>query len=167
MTWLPFDLHPEYPETGLPREQLLARYGEEGIARVRSMFEANGLVYSPHPEVVPNTMRALRVTELARERNLHQAVHDRLMEAYWEESRDIGDPEELLALATEAGLDGAEVEDVLAGDAYRERVHASTVQAQSLGITGIPAFVLDDRLLLLGAQPRQVFERAFEQLAGT
>jgi len=167
VTWLPFDLHPEYPEEGLPRERLIARYGEAGIARVRAMFEANGLVYEPHPEIVPNTMRALRVTELGRERGLHQAVHDRLMRAYWEESRDIGDPDELLALAVEAGLEPSRVEEVLAGDAYRDRVLASTAQAQSLGITGIPAFVLDDRLLLLGAQPRPVFEQALAQLADT
>jgi predicted DsbA family dithiol-disulfide isomerase len=109
-------------------------------------------------------MRALRVTELARERGLHQPVHDRLMAAYWEESRDIGDHDELLALSVEAGLDRAEVEEVLAGDAYLDRVRGSTAEAQSLGITGIPAFVLDDRLLVLGAQPREAFERAFEQL---
>ena len=164
MTWLPFDLHPEYPETGLPREQLLARYGDAGIDRVRRMFEAVGLTYEPHPATVPNTMRALRVTELARDRGLHQAVHDRLMQAYWEESRDIGDPQELLALAHEAGLEGPEVEEVLAGDEYLDRVRCSTAEAQSLGITGIPAFVLDDRLLVMGAQPRAVFERAFDQL---
>jgi predicted DsbA family dithiol-disulfide isomerase len=167
VTWLPFDLHPEYPETGLPRERLLARYGEAGIARVRSMFEARGLAYNPHPEVVPNTLRALRVTELARERGLHQLVHDRLMAAYWDEARDIGAPDELVALAVGSGLDRSEVEHVLSGDSYRERVYASTAQAQSLGITGIPAFVLDDRLLLLGAQPHQVFEQAFEQLGAT
>ena len=165
MTWLPFDLHPEYPEAGLAREQLVARYGEAGIGRVRSMFEANGLAYNPHPVVVPNTMRALRVTELARERGLHEAVHDRFMKAYWEEGRDIGDPDELLVLAVEAGLERASVDDVLAGEAYGDRVHASTAQAHALGINAIPAFVLDDRLLVLGAQPRAVFEQAFEQLA--
>ena len=52
-------------------------------------------------------MRALRVTELARERGLHAAVHDRLMDAYWAEGRNIGDPAELRSLAVEAGLDGA------------------------------------------------------------
>ena len=129
------------------------------------MFEATGLVYSPHPDVVPNTMRALRVTELARERGLHGAVHDRLMAAYWEEGRNIGDPAELLALAVEAGLDGAEVEEVLAGDAYADRVRALTGEAHSLVINGIPAFVLDGRLLILGAQPREVFESAYAQLA--
>jgi predicted DsbA family dithiol-disulfide isomerase len=151
---------------GLPREHLLARYGEAGIDRVRRMFEASGLVYNPHPEIVPNTMNALLVTELARERGIHREVHDRLMDAYWAEARNIGDPEVLRALAVEAGLDPADVDDVLADDAYADRVRASTADAQSIGITGIPAFALDGRLLILGAQPREVFEHAFAQLAG-
>jgi predicted DsbA family dithiol-disulfide isomerase len=129
------------------------------------MFEANGLVYNPHPEVVPNTMQALRVTELARDRGLHSAVHDRLMDAYWDEGRNIGEAAQLRALAVEAGLDPAEVDEALAGDVYAERVRASTAEAQSIGITGIPAFALDGRLLILGAQPREVFEQAFAQLA--
>lgn len=133
---------------------------------MRRLFEESGLAYNPHPEIVPNTKRALRVTELARERGLHEQVHDRLMDAYWDEGLNIGDPDELRALATGAGLDEAEVDDVLTGDTYTERVHASTVEAQSIGITGIPAFVLDSRLLLLGAQPREVFEQAFARLAG-
>ncbi len=130
------------------------------------MFEANGLVYNPHAEIVPNTKQALRVTELARERGLHEAVHDRLMDAYWSQGRNIGDPAELEALAVEAGLDPGEVDEVLAGDAYADRVQASTAEAHSVGINGIPAFVLDGRLLVLGAQPREVFERAYAQLAG-
>ncbi len=164
MTWLPFDLHPEYPPEGIPRAQLVARYGETFHARVKEMFSAAGLGYNPPPEVVPNTMHALRVTELARERGLHEAVHDRLMLAYWEEARNIGDPDELRALAAEAGLDEDEVKGVIESDAYRDRVLASTAKAQSIGVTGVPAFLLDRRLAVLGAQPREVFEQAFAQL---
>ncbi len=167
MTWLPFDLHPEYPPDGIPREQLHARYGSTFHDRLRERFAEEGLAYNPPPEVVPNTMHALRVTELARERGLHGAVHDRLMDAYWAEGRNIGDPDELRALAVEAGLDGAEVDEVLAGDEYRDRVLGLTAQAVSIGITGVPGFLLDQRLLVLGAQPREVFERAFEQLDAT
>ena len=110
-------------------------------------------------------MRALRVTELARERGLHAQVHDRLMDAYWAEARNIGDPETLRELAVEAGLDAGDVDDVLAADTYRDRVIGLTQQAVSFGITGVPGFLLDRRLLVLGAQPREVFERAFEQLS--
>ncbi len=164
--WLPFDLHPEYPPEGIPREQLHARYGSSFHDSLRARFAEEGLAYSPPPEVVPNTMRALRVTELARERGLHAAVHDRLMDAYWAEGRNIGDPGELRSLAVEAGLDTAEVDAVLDGDVYRDRVQALTAQAVSIGITGVPGFLLERRLLVLGAQPRDVFERAFEQLSG-
>jgi predicted DsbA family dithiol-disulfide isomerase len=130
------------------------------------MFEAAGLTYNPPPAVIPNTLRALRVGELARDRGLHEQVHDRLMDAYWVEGRDIGDPDELRSLAVEAGLDATEVDEVLATDAFQDRVFSSTAQAQSIRATGVPAFLLDRRLLVLGAQPREVFEQAFAQLAG-
>jgi predicted DsbA family dithiol-disulfide isomerase len=105
----------------------------------------------------------LRVNELARDRGLHEQVHDRLMQAYWEEARNIGDPDELRALAVEAGLDSDEVDEVLAGDTLRDRVLASTAEAQRIGISGIPAFLLAGRLLVLGAQPRGVMESAVAQ----
>jgi predicted DsbA family dithiol-disulfide isomerase len=156
VTWLPFDLHPEYPLEGVPRNP-------DRSEHARQLFDHQGLVYDP-PEIVPNTMRALRVTELARDRGLHPAVHDRLMDAYWAGEQDLGDPDVLRGLAGEAGLDPAEVDEVLASDAYRDRVLATTAQAVSIGVNGVPAFLLDRRLLVLGAQPRSVFEQAFAQL---
>jgi predicted DsbA family dithiol-disulfide isomerase len=164
VTWLPFDLHPEYPPRGIPREQLHARYGAAFHERLRRSFEAAHLVYNPPPDVVPNTIRALSVTELARDRGLHRPMHDRLMHAYWEEARNIGDPEVLREMAVEVGLAENDVAAAIEEGGLADRVRASTAQAQSLGVTGVPAFVLDNRLLVLGAQPRDVFEQALAQL---
>jgi predicted DsbA family dithiol-disulfide isomerase len=133
---------------------------------LKDWFAREGLEYSPPPDVVPNTRLALRLTELARDRGLHDAVHDRLMDAYWAEGRNLGDPDVLRELAAEAGLEGDPVGELLESDEYLERVQASTAQAQSIGINGIPAFLLDERLLVLGAQPPEVFDRAFAQLRG-
>jgi predicted DsbA family dithiol-disulfide isomerase len=162
--WLPFDLHPEYPPEGLPRQQLLERYGPGMTERMQRFFAARGLEYNPHPDVVPNSLRALQLTELARDLGRQPEVHDRLMDAYWSGSRNIGDPEVLRQLAAEVGLPEVEVEEVLAGDRYRDRVRESTRQAVSFGANAVPAFVLDRRLLVLGAQPEDVFEQAFAQL---
>jgi predicted DsbA family dithiol-disulfide isomerase len=162
--WLAFDLHPEYPPEGLPRQQLLERYGPGMTERMQRFFAARGLDYNPHPDVVPNSLRALQLTELARDLGRQPEVHDRLMDAYWSESRNIGDPEVLRQLAAEVGLPEVEVEEVLAGDRYRDRVRESTRQAVSFGANAVPAFVLDRRLLVLGAQPEDVFEQAFAQL---
>jgi predicted DsbA family dithiol-disulfide isomerase len=165
VTWLPFDLHPEYPPEGRPRSYLRRRYGEGVDDHMRAVFERNGLVFNP-PEVTPNSRTALRVTELARDHGVHEALHDRLMDATWRDGESVGDHDVLRAHASAVGLPSDDVERVLAGDDYAERVAASTEQAVSIGINGIPGFVLDDRLLVLGAQPREAFEQAFAQLAG-
>jgi predicted DsbA family dithiol-disulfide isomerase len=132
--------------------------------RLRQSFAAAGLNYNPHPDLVPNSRKPLQLTELARDRGLHEPMHDRLMDAYWAEARNIGDPDELRGLAREVGLEPSEVEDVLAGDRYLERIEQSTWQAASIGVSGIPAWLLDRRLLVLGAQPRHVFEQAVARL---
>jgi predicted DsbA family dithiol-disulfide isomerase len=164
VTWLPFDLHPEYPSAGLPREQLLARYGPGMTERMERLFAARGLEYRPHPEVVPNSRDALRLAELAREHGLHEPFHDRAMQAYWHDGLDIGDPAVLRELAAATGLPAAEADDVLASDRYLDLVGSSTRQAVSIGANAVPAFLLDGRLLVLGAQPDEVFDRAVAQL---
>ena len=86
------------------------------------------------------------------------------MHAYWSEGKDIGDEETLLDLVEEAGLDRDEAEEALTNGGYTDRVLDSTRRAQMHGINAIPAFVLDNRLLLLGAQPHETFEHAFALL---
>ena len=86
------------------------------------------------------------------------------MDAYWAEAKNIGDPDVLREEAAAVGLPVDEVEDVLAGNRYRDRVASSTREAYAMGANAVPAFVLDRRVLVLGAQPDEVFERAFAQL---
>ena len=166
VVWLPFDLHPEYPPEGIPLAELHGRYGI-GVGEsdpLRDRFAASGLEYN-RPAIVPNTRLALRLSELAREHGLHDRFHNRLMEAYWSEAVDVGEADELRRLASEVGLPDDDVERVVADpSAYLDIVEGSTAQAQSFGINGIPAFLLDRRLLVVGAQPLEVFRRAFAQL---
>ena len=142
----------------------MRRYGPGMHERMRGLFERDGLVYNPPPDIVPNSRAALRLTEHARDRGLHELFHDRLMDALWTEGRNIGDRGVLREVAAEVGLEAEEVDEVLAGEGYLDRVLASTREAQSIGVSGIPGFLLDRRLLVLGAHPREVFEGAFGQL---
>ena len=88
------------------------------------------------------------------------------MDAYWAEATDVGDPDELRRLAVEVGLEAEDVERVIVDPvAYLDVVHESTRQAYAIGIHAVPAFLLDRRLIVLGAQPLDVFRRAFAQLA--
>jgi len=153
ITWAPFDLHPEYPPEGVPRPP--------STGEMDARFAEHGLVYNP-PPVRANSMNALRLAEHARGEGLFDAMHTRLMDAYWAEAQNIGDPDVLRALAQEVGIE--EIDDVLESDTYLDIVRASTQQAVAAGVTGVPAFVLDGRMLVLGAHPRSTFERAFAEL---
>ena len=146
VTWLPFDLHPEYPPEGIPRAQLIARYGEGYDRRTREMFAAEGLVYSPPPDVVSNTRLALELGEQARAEGLHRAYHDRVMEAYWAESADISRRAVLEELAQSAGVSQEGISLALDERPWGAAVDASTARAQRAGATGVPAFVIDWRV---------------------
>lgn len=163
LEWLPFDLHPEYPPEGIPRAALEERYGPGIDERTRQAVEAAGLEYGP-PDRIPRSLKALALGELARDRDLHAELHERVMRAYWSEARDIGDDDVLVELAVAAGLGEDEARAALTDEGYLARVAGSTRAAQEHGVNAVPAFVLDDRLLVLGAQPHETFEAALAEL---
>jgi predicted DsbA family dithiol-disulfide isomerase len=103
--------------------------------------------------------------ELARDRGVYDAVHRRLFDAYWARGLDIGDESVLVQEGVAAGLDESEIVDTLADQRYLDRIESQTQGAIGLGAGGVPAWVIDERLLIPGAQPHEVFERAMEQLA--
>jgi predicted DsbA family dithiol-disulfide isomerase len=131
---------------------------------VGAFFAARGLEYRPHPELVPRSLTALRLAELAREHGLHAPFHDAVMHAYWHDSLEIGNPDVLRRISATVGLPPAAVDDVLATDRYADVVEGSTRQAVAIGATGVPAFLLAGRLLVLGAQPEAAFEAAVTRL---
>lgn len=163
--WFPYHLHPEYPPEGIPRSVLIERYGDHFAGAVRAMAEDAGLPFNPHPERVPNTRTALELTEWARTQGpeAHEKLHDRLMDAYWQEGRDITGWDELSRCVDEIGLDSLSAKDAVTSGAFAEQVDAWTGWAQSHGISAIPAFVFDQRVLVSGAMPNEALERAAHQ----
>jgi len=159
MVWLPFMLHPEFPPEGISR----AEFGIPVSDSLLETFREAGLPAAPDPDHIPNSRKALRVAELARAHDRLDVLHPRLFTAVWGEGRDIGEDEVLVELATGAGLDEAEVREVLASDRYGDFVDEATSKAMEIGAGGVPAWVLDGRMLIPGAQPHEVFERVLDR----
>jgi predicted DsbA family dithiol-disulfide isomerase len=137
---------------------LLARYGGGFAERLNAMFEAAGLPFTRKLDKVPNSRRALALGELARDRGVLDALHPRLFDAYWARGRDLGDPEVLREEGTAAGLEAAEIEGALENPGYLQRVAEQTDAALEFGASGVPAWLIDDRYLVPGAQPHDVFD---------
>lgn len=104
------------------------------------------------------------LAELARERDVFDAVHQRLFDAYWARGRDIGDERVLLEEGSAAGLDEGDIVDALRDGHYLARIEEQTGAALELGVGGVPAWVIDQRVLVPGAQPHEVFAQVLERL---
>ena len=128
------------------------------------MFDQEGLPHAETLDKVPNSRRALMLAELGRERGAFDALHGRLFDAYWARGRDIGDQAVLIEEGAAVGLEEDDVVAAIGNQSYLERVEEETQTAIKLGAGGVPAWVIDRRLLVPGAQPEEVFEKVFERL---
>jgi predicted DsbA family dithiol-disulfide isomerase len=143
---------------------LATRYGAGLSERLGAMFTDAGLPFKPDLDKVPNSRLALMLGELARDRGVHEALHPRLFDAYWARGRDLGDRQVLIAEGSAVGLGEQEVEAALGDPRYGERVAQQTEAAIELGAGGVPAWVIDERLLVPGAQPYEVFDQVLARL---
>jgi predicted DsbA family dithiol-disulfide isomerase len=111
-----------------------------------------------------NTFDAHRVLHLAADRGRQHEVKERLLTGYHSEGIPIADHRALTDLATDAGLDAAEVGEVLRGEAYSDAVRADERQAYRYGIRGVPFFLLDRRAAVSGAQPSEHLLAALSEM---
>jgi len=88
-----------------------------------------------------------------------------LFKAYFTDGLSPADPEVLLAAAVAAGLDEAGARAVLAGNDYAAEVREAEAFYHQQGISSVPAIIIDDRHLISGGQPVELFERALRQIA--
>ncbi len=128
------------------------------------MFNQAGLPHAQGLDKVPNSRRALMLAELARERGEFDALHPRLFDAYWARGRDIGDERVLIEEGTAVGLDEGETIEVIRDGRYLGRIEAQTRAAIELGAAGVPAWEIDQQVLVPGAQPHEVFGRVLQRL---
>ncbi|WP_077037294.1 DsbA family oxidoreductase [Pelomonas sp. KK5] len=94
-----------------------------------------------------------------------KALKMALFTAYFSEGKDPSDHETLVQTAAATGLDAAKAREVLAGDAYAREVREAEATWQQHGINSVPSVIIDDRHLIQGGQPPEVFERLLRQLA--
>lgn len=175
ITWRAFELDPSAPREQTSEvsyaERLGKKYGSsvteaEGmIARMTDVARADGLDFHFERIRPGNTFDAHRILHLAGERGKQDAVKERFLRGYMTEGERIGDPETLVRLAAEAGLEGEEVRAALAGDAYAKEVRADEEEAAELGIRGVPFFVIGGLYAVSGAQPAALLAQALTKAA--
>lgn len=169
--WKSYQLNPEYHNTnnetiydylsrskGMPIEQ-----AKQMTRQVVDMAENAGLTINFETNVPANTFDAHRLIHLASKHGLQDLAEEKLFEAHFVNSRNIGEKEVLIDIAGEMGLDKNEAEQVLNGNQFAEAVRYDIYESQNLGIRGVPYFVMDRKYSVSGAQPVEAFNEALTQ----
>lgn len=171
VSWYPYQLNPDMPETGLSLEDYLSmRFGSPAnVQPVLDQLSADARrenidLRFDRIEHVPNTLLAHQLMYLAEmQRKDQSALAEELMSAFFGRGEDIGKREILVELGGRHGLPAADVERVMDDDGVREAVLSREAQVRSSGIAGVPGFLLNRRLLVIGAQDEDTLVNAFDR----
>lgn len=171
ISWRPYQLDPNVPKEGLDRRDYMrAKFGDgervKGMSEtLRQYGEELGIAFAfDKADKRPNTIDSHRLIRWASSVGVQDAVVEALFKAYFEQGRDIGDAAVLTDIAAACGMDGDLVADLLASDADIELVTRESGLAGQMGIQGVPAFVLQGKYMLVGAQDTDVLLRVFDKV---
>lgn len=172
VTWRPFELNPDMPWEGVDRrDYLAAKIGDS--ARIAAMEET----LIRHGEAVglqfrfdlirrmPNSRRSHLLIAHAARYGLQGQLKERLMQAFFQEGVDIGEPEELVRLGVQSGLGERRTRCALVLREGQDGIVAAQRHAASIGVSGVPTYVFDGQYTLSGAQEPANLARALDQVA--
>jgi predicted DsbA family dithiol-disulfide isomerase len=171
IVYRPFMLDPGAPNEPQPVPEVYARkFGpaaEQILEKVTTEAAGEGIEFRMDIAKRANTLSAHRLLVLAEREGVQIPLKERLMQAYFTEGTDVADPETLVALAAEVGLDAETARAWLAGDGGGEEVADSLEFAASNGLGSVPTYVFDRRIAVPGAQDPDTFVMVMERVTAT
>ncbi|WP_428912577.1 DsbA family oxidoreductase [Niallia sp. Krafla_26] len=151
-------------------ETLAKKYGmsvaqaKANTDNVAKMAKEVGLDYHMDTLIQTNTFDAHRLTMYAKTKGLMKEMTERILHAYFTESKHIGDYDTLTELAVEVGLDREGVQNMLASDEMADAVRNDQQTARQYGISSVPFFLINKKYAITGAQPTEAFVQALQKV---
>ena len=169
--WKSFQLDANFVATGDESlaEHLAEKYGRD-IDWAHTMLENmtqnaknSGLDFHFEKAILANSLNAHRLMHLAKKHNLSNEVKELLFKAYLTEGKNVNDWNTLQEIGQKVGLNNDEIKQLTDSDIYTKEVLQDQQEAQSLGVTGVPFFVFDNKYAISGAQATEVFSKTLEK----
>lgn len=169
----PFELNPQMPPEGQDiAEHIAQKYGstreqmERNQEGIRARGAELGFAFNMDKRArIYNTFDAHRLLHWAQLEGRQHALKQALFTAYFTDGRNPHDREVLVDVASQAGLDPAQAREVLESGRYAEDVRQHEQFYTQQGITAVPSVIINDKYLIQGGQPVQVFEQALRKIA--
>jgi predicted DsbA family dithiol-disulfide isomerase len=172
VSWFPFQLNPAMPEAGMPfNDYLAARFGDPealqpALAHLTAAGAAEGVRFRfDRITHTPNTLNAHRLMKLAEREGVGASgVAENILRGFFEDGLDISRRDVLVDIGDRSGLSRTSVNGTLDDEASRQTVLSQEAQVRRSGVTGVPDFLINKRLFVIGAQSTEslvnIFDRA-------
>lgn len=167
INWHPFQLDPTVPPEGMDRKQYyIKKFGDEG--RIQQMsdhltqvgqeagidFQMNTILHAI------NTLPLHALLHVAGQEGFQPEAEELLFKAYFTDGKDLRDTSVLTELFSKYGWDSEKITRILADDAIAYEVRQEINHYQSMGVSGVPFFIVNNKYGISGAQPAEVFVQA-------
>ncbi|MDN4501507.1 DsbA family oxidoreductase [Alteromonadaceae bacterium BrNp21-10] len=171
--WHPFELNPQMPAEGQEIvEHITEKYGisVEQSEQNRETIKQRGLSVGYEFGLrgggrIYNTFDAHRLLDWAKSHNKQTELKLALFDLYFKQGGNPSDHQQLLGTVTQVGLPVDEAQAILASDEYQQPVRAAQQHYQQMGISSVPAFIINSKYLLSGGQPPAAFVKALQDIA--
>jgi predicted DsbA family dithiol-disulfide isomerase len=174
VTWRPFQLNPQLPAEGMSRQDyVVQKFGaarsKDIYARVAAVGAEYGIAFAfDRIARQPNTVAVHSLIALAgalgqQTDGLQDKVKEAFLHAYFLDGIDLTKTENLVAIATAAGLDRAKVDQCLADPRSREAVQQEDQRTRAISVEGVPFFIFNGKLAVSGAQGPDALLAAMHQ----
>lgn len=164
--WRSFQLDPDLPkDAALPSMQYLSErkgYPVDQVKQMCAQLSTQGKGYAIDfnfdKSLTFNTFDIHRLIQWAQPLGLSNELKEAFMIAYFTEGLDLSKKANLYPIIKKVGLKVEEAKAVLQSDAYSEKVAADIKRSQTLGVRGVPFFLINEKETISGAESDQVFE---------
>ncbi|WP_412972664.1 DsbA family oxidoreductase [Glaciecola sp. MF2-115] len=171
--WQPFELNPQMPPEGQEiNEHLTQKYqiSQQQADQNREAIKQRGLSVGYEfgnrgGGRIYNTFDAHRLLHWAKSLSKQTELKLALFDLYFKESGDPSDHAQLIQTAKSVGLDSDEAKKVLDSDQFEDDVRKLQHHYQSAGVQSVPAVIVNNKHLISGGQPVEVFQQALTQIA--
>jgi predicted DsbA family dithiol-disulfide isomerase len=171
ITWRPFQLNPNMQADGMDRtEYLVSKFGSEDAAKTiyDNIFE-EGKKEDIHFQfddikITPNSFNSHRLLALAYQKKIQDRMIEDIFQSYFIRGEDIGDPTVLLDIAIKHNIDEDEFKNYLMNKENIEPLANEEIQARKMGINSVPTFIVNQQIVINGAQSVDNFELIFTKL---
>lgn len=171
VSWYPYQVNPDMPDGGQPLDVFLTkRFGSPEIVEpVLQHLAAEGRDVGidfrfEQLRHVPNTLPLHQLMQLFEMLGKNSsAFADDLFSAFFEQGRNIGDRDVLIDIAATHGISAREVVKATESAQTRQLVLTREAQVRGSGLVGVPGFLVNRRLLIVGAQSADTMVNAFDR----